>query len=72
MKSSIIVVTLVVVFLVGLVLFFSAYIVTEGQQAIVTQFGRFVKAEEEAGLAAGLSHGWRTTERVGGIHHPRS
>ena len=50
MKTKILVVALVVVALVCLVLYFSVYTVTEGQQAIVTQFGRFVKAEQEAGL----------------------
>lgn len=50
MKTHYLLIALIVVLLVCLMLFFSAFIVEEGQQAIVTQFGSPVKAEQDAGL----------------------
>lgn len=50
MKSRMFIVALLVVVLLCVALYFSAFIVNEGQQAIVTQFGRPVKAEQEPGL----------------------
>ncbi len=50
MKSKITVAILCILVLVGVVLFFSAFIVEEGQQVIVTQFGAPIRTVEKAGL----------------------
>lgn len=50
MKNIVGVALLVIVGLAGLFLYASAYTVEEGQQAIVTQFGRPVAAVQDAGL----------------------
>ncbi len=50
MKNKIAAIVIVVVVLVAVGLYSSAYVVEEGQQVIVTQFGRPVAAVEKAGL----------------------
>ena len=50
MKSKIIVTAVVILGIAALVLYSSAYIVVEGQQVIVTQFGKPVADVQEAGL----------------------
>lgn len=50
MRSRFLVVALILACLSCLGIYLSAFVVEEGQQAIVTQFGRPVRAEKEAGL----------------------